>query len=95
MLAIRNKYPAIARGEYTALDFGEKNLGGFLIRYEDEILVLVHNTSATETLTYDLSSCKALEGISLTKLCDSIGVGEVTMDGLVLTAGPQSSTLIK
>ena len=95
LLAIRHKYPEIARGEYTALDFGEKNLGGFLIRYEDEILVLVHNTSATEALTYDLSSCKALEGISIKKMCDSIGVGEASLEGSLLTVGPQSSTLLK
>jgi len=95
LLAIRHKYPAIARGKYTALDFGEKNLGGFLIQYKDETIVLVHNTSMTETITYDLSLCKTLDGISLSKLCDSIGVGEVTMEGSLLSAGPQSSALIK
>ena len=94
LLAIRHKYPAIARGKYTALDFGEKNLGGFLIEYEGEYMVLVHNTSVTETLTYDLGLCKSLEGKGLIKICDFIGVGEATMEGTVLTVAPQSSALI-
>ncbi len=95
LLAIRHKYPVIARGQYTALDFGEKNLGGFLIEHENESMVLVHNTSPTEPLTYDLSLCKTLDGISLSKICDYIGVGGATLDGSVLTVEPQSSALIK
>ena len=95
LLAIRHKYPEIARGEYTALDFGEKNLGGFLIQYENETMIVVHNTSATEALICDLNSCKTLDGISVSKLCDSIGVGGAVLEGSVLTVDPQSSALLK
>lgn len=94
LIAIRHKYPAIARGDYTALDLGEKNLGGFLIEYEEEYLILVHNTSATETLTVDLSSCKLLDGIKFATVCDYIGAGAASMEGTVLTVEPQSSALI-
>ena len=94
LIAIRHKYPAIARGDYQALNCGQKNLGGFLISYEGETLCLLHNTS-TEEVSFDLSACAALEGYDLTALCDYIGLGSVTLEGTVLTVGPQTSVIIK
>lgn len=91
LLSIRHKYPAIARGQYTALDCGSKNFGGFRIAYEEETLGLFHNTS-TETVSYDLSRC---EGCSFSELCDFIGVSDAKLEGTVLTIGPQTSVIIK
>ena len=91
LIAIRHKYPAIARGEYTALDCGSKNFGGFGIAYEGETLGLFHNTS-TEEMTYDLSKCK---GYSFSELCDAIGVGSAKLEGTILTVGPQTSVIVK
>ena len=91
LLSIRHKYPAIARGQYTALDCGSKNFGGFRIAYEEETLGLFHNTS-TETVSYDLSRC---EGCSFSELCDFIGVSDAKLEGTVLTIGPQTSGIIK
>jgi glycosidase len=88
LLAIRHRHPAIARGTYTPITTAEKNLGGFVIEYGDETLILLHN-NGTETLTYDLSEYE------ISALCDYIGVGDVTLEGTVLTLGPQTSAILK
>lgn len=95
LIAIRHKYPAIARGEYKAADCGNKNLGGFFIEYGDESLALIHNTSMTETISYDLSTCTAFDGVTLSTICDYIGQGEATLNGTVLTIGPQTSVIVE
>ncbi len=95
LLDIRHRYPAIARGIYTAVDCGEKNLGGFLVDYEGETLAIFHNTSAVDTLTVDLSSLPALSEVSLRKLCDDIGVGKATLNGSMLTLAPQTSAIVR
>jgi glycosidase len=94
LIAIRHRYPAIARGHYTALSGGHKNLGGFLVEYQGENLCIFHNTS-TEELTLDLATCKGLEGYAFTRLCDIIGVGNAKIEGTVLTLGPQTSVIIQ
>ena len=91
LIAIRHKYTAIARGQYTTLDCGSKNFGGFRIEYAGETLGLFHNNS-TEEITYDLSQCKE---VSFGQLCDFIGVGSASLDGTTLTVGPQTSVIVK
>jgi glycosidase len=95
LISIRHRYPAIARGIYTSLDCKEKNLGGFLIEYEGEAIVLLHNTSAVDTLSVDLASLAALDGVDLSKIGDYIGQGKATLKGTVLTLEPQTSVIIK
>ena len=90
LIAIRHKYPAIARGTYTVVKGGSKNLSGFVIDYQGEQLVLLHNNSTGE-LSFDLSK---LEG-SFTQICDFIGGGEAKLEGTILTVGPQTSVVIK
>lgn len=94
LIALRHRYEAIARGDYTALDCGSKNFGGFLIRSNAGTLGLFHNTS-TEEVSYDLSLCKDLEGYTFSKLADFIGSGEAELDGTVLTVGPQTSVILQ
>ena len=94
LIAIRHSYPAIARGDYTALNCGSKNLGGFRIDYQDEILGLIHNNSG-ETLKVDLSGCSALNGHAFAEICDAIGAGEATLEGSMLTVGPYTSVVLK
>ena len=90
LIAIRHKYPAIARGTYTVVKGGSKNLSGFVIDYQGEQLVLLHNNSTGE-LSFDLSK---LEG-NFTQICDFIGGGEAKLEGTILTVGPQTSVVIK
>lgn len=94
LLAIRHKYPAIARGDYEALECNDKNFGGFLILGQEQPLGLFHNTSTGE-ISYDLSKCKGLEGYTFTEICDFIGMGYVTLEGTILTVGPQTSVILK
>ena len=94
LLTIRHNYPAIARGDYKALDCGERKFGGFLITYGGEQLILLHNTG-TEAVTYDLSTCAALAGISVSELCESIGMGSAKLKGTTLTLDGQTSVILK
>jgi len=94
LIALRNSVPAIARGSYTSLDCSDKKFGGFLIEYEGETVALFHNTWAEE-VSYDLSACKGLEGVSLTELLGFVGVGDARLEGSILTLGPQTSAIIK
>ena len=94
LLTIRHKYPAIARGTYTALSGGSSKFGGFVIEHEGQPLVLLHNTS-TEDKTFDLSRCMELEGITLSKLCEAIGMGSAKLEGTILTVSAQTSVILQ
>ncbi len=94
LIAIRHKYPAIARGDYKSVGTSNKNLGGFIIEYNGEKLGIIHNTS-TEEISYDLSSCKDLGGYTFSQICDLIGCSDAELDGTVLTVGPQTSVVLQ
>lgn len=93
LIAVRHKYPQIARGVYTAIATSEKNLGGFLIEYEGTETILLHN-NGTEEISYDLSKCKGLEGRTMEQICEAIGMGSAVLEGSVLTVGPQTSVIL-
>jgi glycosidase len=94
LIAIRHKHPEIARGGYTAFSCGSNKLGGFIVEYDGETILIIHNASTTE-MTYDLATCSALTGISIEELCDYIGVGEAKLNGTILTIGAQTSVILK
>lgn len=91
LLSIRHKYPAIARGDYEALKWSDRNLGGFCIGYEGETFVLIHNTAAEET-ALDLSR---IADYSISAVCDFIGMGEAEIEDGVLKLGPQTSVILR
>ena len=93
LMSLRKQYPEIPRGDYKALDFGDKTFGGFLITYNGEQTVLLHNTSAEEKVI-DLKSCSDFPA-DLKKLADFIGQGEAGLSGTTLTVAPQTSVIIK
>ena len=93
LLSLRKQYPEISRGDYKALDFGEKNFGGFLITYKEANTVLLHNTS-TEEIVIDLTACSDFPA-ELKKVAAFIGQGEASLEGTTLTLGPQTSAIIK
>lgn len=94
LLTIRHRYPAIARGTYSAVGTSEKNLGGFLVSYEEEDLVILHNNGTGE-ISYELSACTALSGVTVQRLCEVIGVGSAKLEGTVLTISGQTSVILK
>ena len=89
LISIRHKYPAIARGTYTAIK-GTKNMGGFLIAHEGQTIALFHNNSQQEQ-TFDLTKLE----VSLTKIADFVGMADAKLEGTVLTLGPQTSVIVK
>ena len=94
LLAIRHKYAPIARGAYKAIQCGNNKLGGFLVEYNGEYVVIIHNTS-TNDITYDLSRCSALKGKTIGELCDFIGVGSASLNGNLLTISGQTTVILK
>ncbi len=90
LLMIRHANPEIARGEYTALE-GSNSLGGFVSVWQGKAVCVIHNTAQTEQ-SVDLA---ALTGRSFTVLAASIGVGEASLDGTVLTLGEQTSAVLR
>ena len=93
LLSIRHRYPAIARGTYQAVDC-ERNLGGFLITYQGENLVVLHNNS-DEPIVFDLKDCDVLTGWSFSRLCEVIGSGNASLNGTQLTIDGGTSVLIQ
>ncbi len=93
VLTIRNTYPEIPRGDYQALVYSEKTFGGFLITYNGEQTVLLHNTSMEE-MTIDLTACEDYP-TDVSKIAEYIGQGSAKLEGTTLTLGPQTSVIIK
>ncbi|MDO4543970.1 MAG: alpha-amylase family glycosyl hydrolase [Clostridia bacterium] len=87
LIQLRNKYPEIARGDYEAFTTSENRVGGFKISYNGSVTGLIHNTAERE-ISVDI-------GDSFIEICDFIGQGEATLDGTVLTIGPQTSVILK
>ena len=94
VIAIRNKYPAIARGSYSVLSHSNKNIGGFFVSYEGEKLGILHNTSSSP-ITIDITKLSGLNGYKFTELCDYVGCGNVTLNGNTLTIGAYTSVILK
>lgn len=86
LIAMRNKYPEIARGDYEALTFSQDNFGGFRITYGESVIGLFHNNS-TEEITI------SLDGFS--QLCDFIGQGKASFKDGCLVIGPHTSVIVK
>lgn len=90
LIALRNRYPEIPRGEYKSVTFNNSTFGGFLITYKEAVTGLFHNTSDREQLV-DLSSV----GYSFKEVSDFIGQGDVALNGSILKIGPQTSVILR
>lgn len=86
VITMRNKYPQIARGDYSVLLLDNK-VGGFSITYEGDTIALIHNTDQMETITVALP-----EGF--TTLSDYIGLGDCKIKDGMLEIGPQTSAIL-
>lgn len=88
VIALRNKYPEIARGDYEVIKSDNAYLGGFVISYNNSVIGLIHNTDRSETISIPLP-----EGFS--QIADYIGLGNCSIKNGVLEVGPQTSVIIK
>ena len=93
IISVRNRYPAIARGDYNGVTSSNRKFGGFYIEYNGEVIGLFHNTSL-ETVTIDISTLSGLDGHVFTTVCEQI-CGSATLDGTTLTIAPQCSVILK
>ena len=93
IISVRNKYPAIARGDYNAVTANSYYFGGFYVEYEGEILGIFHNTS-DRPISLDLSKCGGIDGHTFTQICEVLG-SEATLDGNMLTIGAYTSIILK
>lgn len=101
VLSIRHKYPAIARGTYSPVYGGKTTFGGFFVDYGNDDVIILHNTSATETVTVDLTQLKGnqnnkiLAGYSFFEILDCVGISDASISGTTLTLGPQTTVILR
>lgn len=97
VLNIRHKYPAIARGTYKPIYSGNGNytFGGFFVDYGNDDIIILHNTNATQSATYDLKKLNNLTGYSSFTILDYVGLNGATLNGTTLTLGPQTTVILK
>ncbi len=91
VIALRTAHPEIALGTCQALSLQDTKLGGFIFRWKDTSLLVLHNTTK-EPLTLDLASAGAGE---FTEICAAPGLGTASLSGTVLTLEGQTSVLLK
>ncbi len=91
LLQIRKANPEIARGEYAALRLENTKLGGFVSRWNDSGVCVLHNTTA-EPVTVDLPSAGAGDYGVISAV---IGAGSAALDGGLLTLDGQTSVVLR
>lgn len=89
VIRMRNKYPQIARGDCTSVAL-ENGCGGFVITYNGETTVLLHNVNVAD-VQVDVTAL----GVTVSQLCDYIGLGNATLNGNTLTIAGQTSVILK
>lgn len=94
VISVRNKYPAIARGDYFAMTCDNKGFAGFSIQYNGEIIGLFHNATK-ETVTIDLSSMEGGLSVDFSKVCECLGEGKASIKDGVLTVEAYTSVIVK
>ena len=95
VLKIRHSYPAIARGTYKSIDGGKSYFGGFYVTYNNESMIILHNTSPNKTVTVNLKTFSLLSGYSRFELLEFVGVNDATIEGTTLTLGPQTTVILQ
>ena len=95
LIALRKANPEIARGEYTALNFKNTKLGGFLCTLDGSTVGVFHNTTE-KTLKVDLAEATDQRFSEITAfLSVDPFEGFAELDGTVLTLGGQTSAILK
>ena len=94
VIAVRNRHPEIARGDYEAVSSKYSDLGGFEITYEDSTILLLHNTSAEE-IEVELSALTGVKG-EYKKITDFVGLGTgASLKGSTLKIGARTSVILE
>lgn len=87
LLMIRKANPEIARGEYTALEFPDTKVGGFLCTWQGQTVAVLHNTTGR---TIEVELGQTFKGINAV-----IGLGNASLQGTMLTLEGQTSAVLR
>ncbi len=88
VILFRNRYPQIARGNYTAV-CPTDGCAGFIIEYNGEKSLLLHNVTGS-AVTVNVNDLLAVSDIA-----EYIGQGKAKLKGNTLTLDGQTSVLLK
>ena len=91
LIRIRLAHPEIAHGTWTAVSFPDIKLAGAVSDWEGSRVCVLHNATA-RAVTIDLYGTPAA-GFSV--LSAVTGLKESSLDGTVLTVGPQTSVILR
>lgn len=91
LIMIRKAHPAIAAGDYHALNFPDSKAGGFTATLNGTRTVVIHNTTGSAK-TLDMSILDDWEGL---KIMDVIGAEDASLDGAMLTVGAQTTAILE
>lgn len=89
VIALRNKYLQIGRGDYEAIVISSSDLGGFKITYNDEVTALIHNN------TYQELSINIKDIGDYSSIVDYVGINKAKLKDGVLTLEAYTSVLLK
>ena len=89
LIGIRKANPAIAYGEFTALNLSGTYAGGYLATYQGTTVAVIHNTG-TEEVVIDLAAA----GVALREISAIAGTN-ATIKGDTLTLAPQTTVVLK
>ena len=90
LIALRKANPEIARGTLTALSFPDTKAGGFLCEWNGSVVGVFHNTTGAPK-ELDLAQATGQVFTEVT----SVGMGEASLDGCILTLGAQTSAILR
>ena len=88
LIMIRKANPAIARGEYTAVNVEGTKVGGFTSTYDGKTVLVLHNPGGSAQ-TIDVSQFG-----NFTELRAFIGMEDASLSGTTLTLGAQTSAVL-
>ncbi len=95
LMMIRKANPEIARGEYQALVIPDSKAGGFVCTWEGSSVAVLHNTTG-KIVRIDLKDVTEIPFsiLAASVTADSMD-GGASLDGTVLTLGPQTSAVLR
>ena len=92
VINVRSRYQAIARGNYDVVTSKNKNLAGFKVEYNGEVIYIIHNNSQGE-ISVSVSELKGLADGGITELCEVLGTSASLENGVLTVAGCTSIIL--
>ena len=97
VLQVRHSIPAIARGTYSAIYGGKATFGGFFVEYGNDDVIILHNTSASETVKVDLNTLTGIKdkGYTSFDILAFVGENAAEINGTTLTLGPQTTVVLQ